>query len=495
MRRIILLMALILASASCIFAQDSKILERKHGSITFVVDENLPAPKQVVEPMAGADVAEGLIYNLCGSEADIADETGIIASSLDGDSLIYCENINGLYQSLVKAFEDHRPITLTPDVIWIVISQGLAYHVNTYPEQVRDRIVDFQGKKTLLTIVPEDTDPDWETLIADFARQIGDNVKTDLTDMMTANFSTSTVTDLAASRITLMNTVKSFFEYVFLENTCGIPYINLMGTPKDWEKVLEKTRGLEQYGLGWWVKDLEPILEQFIQASKGKPDQDFWKSIVMKYHPGETNRGGCLPHNVTELDGWMLKLFPFTEDGRTPATVSILYERFIPEMVMAPANYVILDPISGKEISNTPIEIWGGIVGYELDRSTNGYIPKTGWIVRRAVSQQENIKEYLRNKVGVDHLDDPTYSGPIGGELTIHVRGEVPAELGQIGRIDEVTLDLNNSSILPEWLEKVEIRKINITGDITEEQYQNIKRRFKNAEFSYWIRQKYETGL
>ena len=75
------------------------------------------------------------------------------------------------------------------------------------------------------------------------------------------------------------------------------------------------------------------------------------------------------------------------------------------------------------------------------------------------------------------------------------MRGEVPAELGQIGRIDEVTLDLNNSSILPEWLEKVEIRKINITGDITAEQYQDIKRRFKNAEFSYWIRQKYETGL
>ena len=485
MKRIILVTAMILTAVNSINAQKSKILERKHGSITFVVDENLPAPKQVVKPMAGADVAESLMDKLCGVESNI------IASSLDGDSLVYCENINGLYQSLVKAFEDHRPITLTPDVIWIVISQGLAYHVNTYPEQVRDRIVDFQGKKTLLTIVPEDTNPDWESLIADFARQIGDNVKTDLTDMMTANFSTSTATDLAASRITLMNTVKSYFEYTILSSVCGIPYIDLKGTPADWEKVLEKTRGLEQYGLGWWVKDLEPILEQFIQASKGKPDQNFWKSIVMKYHPEETNRGGCLPHNITELDGWMLKLFPFTRDGRTPSTVSILYHNFIPEMVMAPANYVILDPISGKEISNTPIEIWGGIVGYQLDRSTNGYIPKTGWIVRCADSQ-EDVKEYLRNKVGVNGSDDYSH---FGTELTIHVRGEVPAELGQIGRIDEVTLDLNNSSILPEWLEKVEIRKINITGDITAEQYQDIKCRFKNAEFSYWIRQKYETGL
>lgn len=47
------------------------------------------------------------------------------------------------------AFSDHRMLTLSPDMIWLLIAQGFANHVNANAEKLRPRLVRHPGKLEL----------------------------------------------------------------------------------------------------------------------------------------------------------------------------------------------------------------------------------------------------------------------------------------------------------------------------------------------------------
>jgi len=61
--------------------------------------------------------------------------------------------------------------------------------------------------------------------------------------------------------------------------TGGIPNVRLVGTVEDWEKVREKAKRLAKYDLEWWIVELIPVLDEFVNAMKGKVDNKFWKSL------------------------------------------------------------------------------------------------------------------------------------------------------------------------------------------------------------------------
>ena len=44
-----------------------------------------------------------------------------------------------------RAFMDHRPLCLSPEMIWLMICQGVANHINAHAEELRPRIVSHQG--------------------------------------------------------------------------------------------------------------------------------------------------------------------------------------------------------------------------------------------------------------------------------------------------------------------------------------------------------------
>jgi len=64
---------------------------------------------------------------------------------------------------------------------------------------------------------------------------------------------------------------------------------------------------LSIYGLEWWTKNLDEVLEKFIQAYKGEVDKDFWKFIYKYYHGGAS--GGA-----PTVDGWFLMFIPYIEE-------------------------------------------------------------------------------------------------------------------------------------------------------------------------------------
>ena len=54
-----------------------------------------------------------------------------------------------LIAGLAKAYGNHFPINVSPDMIWLLILQGYARFMDKYSELVREKYANFKGKKTL----------------------------------------------------------------------------------------------------------------------------------------------------------------------------------------------------------------------------------------------------------------------------------------------------------------------------------------------------------
>ena len=378
MRNVVLsfvaVLTLFAESFSVCSAQD--IIRRDKGSVTFWVDGELPNPKQYYAYI-GRSVSTGQY---------------VFKSSVEKDSLLLLKLVYGssfpggtpFFNGMVSAYSYHNPVVLSPDVIWLLISQGFSHYVNENSERLRNLFVDFEGRKTLTVETGKNIfapDMDWDAVTADFVKEVRSNLKNkDMADMMLADFSTSGQAEVIASRVTLMNTVEKYFEYKMDEAICGIPYITLQGTPDDWKKIAAKVKQLRNYDMGWWADELEPIIQEFINASQGNPDREFWKCIVKKVRPYEVRGVGCLPiGGQTMFDGWFLKLMPFMEDGRTPDKVD-LEARMLGEICGTDFTYRLLDT-DGSEIGTIPMKLWGGLMGCTQDRKTAAISFKPGWMV------------------------------------------------------------------------------------------------------------------
>ena len=72
-----------------------------------------------------------------------------------------------------SAFRLHKSITLTPAIIWLLIVQGFAYHVDNHSEELRKMFVTFEGKKDLVVkrpkLIPQQTTKDeWIGIVDEF---------------------------------------------------------------------------------------------------------------------------------------------------------------------------------------------------------------------------------------------------------------------------------------------------------------------------------------
>lgn len=308
----------------------------------------------------------------------------ILANSFADVDNLYDIGEDVVFQMLLKAWCQHRPVVLTPDAIWLIICQQFSHIVNENPEQDRGVLVNHEGKKELKV---ESNDlfskqADWEGLIGRFTAEIDKYTNHGLATTLVADFSTTGTDERITSEVTLMDVVKSYFDYTAVYAVCGIPSITLTGTPDDWRKVLEKTSVLKAFGLGWWASELEPILKEFVKAAEGHPDYWFWKDIVCKTRPRTIQGPVCAKHQpkLTKFDGWFLKFFPYDNKGKTPEKVDIT-QTMLPETVVVPFKYQVVN-LGGSVLEETPLELVAGIVGVLEDPDDYTMTPKIGWFVR-----------------------------------------------------------------------------------------------------------------
>ncbi|MBC8138507.1 MAG: DUF4419 domain-containing protein, partial [Fibrella sp.] len=58
--------------------------------------------------------------------------------------------LHSFVDAALTAFNFHHPLVLSPDMIWLLIAQGFALHVNANAEAMRHRFVAHEGKKDIL---------------------------------------------------------------------------------------------------------------------------------------------------------------------------------------------------------------------------------------------------------------------------------------------------------------------------------------------------------
>lgn len=439
------------------------LLSYSQTGITFKI-EDLTKPDKVLHLIDPNQIYKDLILSDYGySEYDLKEKSidipyNIIAKSQSPNSLVtfgYHSFFNGMYQ----AYADHRPFVLSPDMIWLLISQGFAQHVNSNPEQLRSYFVDFKGKLTLIvqndSISLENPNSPWEKVFPNFTKQIGEYTGNELIDILSCDFSTSTITTKVASDITIMEAMKSYFEFVVMYVICGIPEVTLEGTPEDWEKVLEKTLFLRKYQLGWWIDELEPILKEFVKASKGQINNRFWTNMF-KYHSKKKYGAPKI------IDGWIVKFFPYDKDGKRNNLSELVYRDNLPnEIVKVDLKYIMTDGTNTKEI---PLELWAGFIGLEQDLTTFALKPHIGWMIR---------KKDQKNDALIEKFKSDNSSGFTG--INIRVKS-FPPELLELNKIKRLRIDFINEIEIPDDISKIKIDTFWLTGKVTKTEIERICR-------------------
>ena len=229
------------------------------------------------------------------------------------------DNTSGFISCTLKAWSEHYPLRLKCEHLWLLILQGVAVHVDKNAEKLREKYVTHDGKmKLCVDISANPSTKEWETTIQNFVSQIDKNTVKDTCELFECDFTTSTITEKLAAKVTIMDICKNYFSYMCFTR-CGFPEITLAGKKQDWEKLKAKTEQLletkvdKQFG-DEWGKALIPVLDRFIDAFDGKIDAVFWNSMIKR---GATGGSG----GYSWYSGWFNILFPFLTDKKNPMCV------------------------------------------------------------------------------------------------------------------------------------------------------------------------------
>ena len=294
---------------------------------------------------------------------------------------------NALLFAVHEAYSHHRPLIITPDSVWITITQGVAYHMTYYAEDLRDRFVSHDGKMALTFDDPADLyitsrKRFWEKAISAWADMIQEHVHGDMHELFVCDFSTSGPLEKIVSKIVMMDVFQYYFKYVAYV-ICGIPTITLEGSPEDWERLAQKAATLRIFEMDWWLDHLLPICDQFVRASRGDIDLKHWQSICKL----REEYGGNI------INGWIAKLLPYLKEGDGRNPIFDTGEGF--HIMQAPSGLsrfsaTLMHKVTGREWY---AEIVGGLTGVTQDAKTLSLRPVPGWAVYEVSEERKRVNK------------------------------------------------------------------------------------------------------
>lgn len=382
------------------------VIPKTTNSVTFSVSEVIPATTHLDEVSCMEAInfeAVQVINDKANFRAILADPTlpnlekqnlvrwrapkgpqrKLEACSTGAETLIKSKG-NPFFMAVNLAYAQHRPLAISPDMIWLLIVQGFARHVNENAEELRHYFVDFQGKMVVSIyrndFVKGSPDNDWESAFPQICEGVGRFTGKALLNLIVNQFSTTGNAEKAAFEISLLDAMQAYLH--FTVNSCGIPEITLEGTTDDWELIRAKAQALSKYRLDWWIDELLPVLDEFVQASSGIVNRAFWQDILVEKK--ERICGG-----LTYVTGWIHKLFPYLVEGKNPMldqdALSLSNERerrgrfiranhFSSGLSKAPFTWK-----TGYE--GHKMEFIAGFTGIRQCRQTMKLRPEIGWAV------------------------------------------------------------------------------------------------------------------
>jgi len=367
-------------------------------TITRVSDRFITFPihdvAAVTNSMATWKAHEGINALLLQSEGDGCQPI-LSCSGYNANTVRRITN-HALIEAAHTAFAEHRPLSLSPDMLWITIMQGIAQHVHNNPERLRKRLVSHEGKAVVAAAVsgfdPDSPESDWQGLIDSLGASLKDNIGETYDQLMT-DFSTTGPLERTVCAITILDAYEAYFEYV-VTCVCGIPSITLEGSVSDWRNLREKIEILAHFEVDWWLSSLRPILDHFVRAADGDIDLEYWQNIYKLKKAYGWDR----------INGWIARLIPYIRHYQTGSfTVAnpLLNEPFVIEPDKEPeTGYGMFFNLPGLISTSLPsglslvpfkfkgdfgsknMQLVGGFVGIEQVGQNHTIRPKLGWAVR-----------------------------------------------------------------------------------------------------------------
>lgn len=284
----------------------------------------------------------------------------------------------------MNAYKNHRPVTISPDIIWLLIIQAFSNHISANAEQLRPMFVNFDGQKELIvkrqesnffTMQSEDFEKE---IFPDFVKQISEYTGESIVETMTPNFTTTTTVSLAVGQLTIMSAMKNYFKYKVNCGGCGFPYVTIEGSLEDWTKINSKLNDIKKYKFEWFTYNITSIINKIIETKKGIVDENFWKQMIrFKESDGS--------YSPDYIDGWFTKLFPYDFHGEVIDGPIYEATSMPSEMLSVPFLLKIVPPgMREEDVEAIRCEMLAGFVGLTQNKTNASLKPEIGWLMRKA---------------------------------------------------------------------------------------------------------------
>ena len=204
----------------------------------------------------------------------------------------------GFVGLLSHCYSQHLPVAIAPHDLWIVIMSEITKEVSSHSEEYRSLFTTSDTKETISVPSGSMTEMPMGVL----SKALQEKVLFD-SSILFQNFSTETPIITETIQAIFCDMASPYYNYMMF--CCGIPSIELRGTTEDWQKLLQGFKSIEQTfetdTITQYFNKTAPVLEQFLKASQGEVNLDFWKDIYTQQNVGS---GGDLT-----ISGWITKLF------------------------------------------------------------------------------------------------------------------------------------------------------------------------------------------
>lgn len=380
-------------------------MESKTEEIKIVLNENLqPRFKFNFSNLES-------ILSVDENAAILGIEKKIYHCSSDIKSNKYIDELDGLnvIKGYYKAYVNHIPICVTPDILWMLIVQGFSRHIDLNAEKLRAKFVEFQGQKEIVVsgdeyAIEDITKEGWERTFNEFVEQIREKMGNHMIDLLTPNFTTTTPTIQVSSQIAIMSAFKSYFKFLRLYGGCGFPFIKLEGTLSDYMQLKNKIQGLMGFEIDDWIKELIIIVDKIIETKNGKIDKKFWENILKNVDVIEPRGSGELT-KVTKIDGWLLNFYPYIKINRMftetierrfnfnqPLDIEGEIEKFPEEFIEAP-----LTMYNVRTGEKTELGVKTGILGVVQEK--DGIVKaEIGWYISNKIDKDKIKEKFMKKK-------------------------------------------------------------------------------------------------
>lgn len=315
--------------------------------------------------------------------------------------------VHSLLYAVGRAHAESRPLALSPDVVWLTITEGLTQHLRLHAGQLPTPVADHRGRRrmkiTLDGPAPRDADS-WRHLITRQAA-LPDTRSTDIA-LLTCDFTTSTDVERVATLAMPGDAYQPYFGSWTYRGR-GLPSITLTGTEQDWRTIRTRIEELPRFGLAGWHRSLAPIADQFVRAAAGDVDTAFWQRILDPVGEG----------SATMVTGWIARLFPYVVgDGVPGARPNLLLELPLeepgdltdgvrpdrvcgvrPEDVRAMMSRVVVHLEDRSSDVRRAVALHGGLVSVAQD-ATGALYPVAGWHLTSADAELEDLFDRIEQE-------------------------------------------------------------------------------------------------